>query len=116
MRSALSVCVQRSLPSWRTALLAVGIGLDFRAFCRNVTMTEGGRMTTPTFDALSYFDKLKTAGVPEDQARVQAAAFREFSAIQEENARRELATKLDLAQLKMELTEKIEATKHETIR
>ena len=73
-------------------------------------------MTTTTFDALGYFEKLKGAGVPEEQAKVQAAAFREFSSIQEENARRELATKLDLAQLKKELTKEIHAAKHETIR
>ena len=77
-------------------------------------------MTTTTFDALGYFEKLKSAGVPEEQAKVQAAAFREFSAIQDENARRELATKMDLAQtemrLKAELSEKIEAAKHEILK
>lgn len=73
-------------------------------------------MTTATLDALGYFEKLKSAGVPEEQAKVQAAAFREFSAIQDENARRELATKLDLAQLKMELTKEIQTVKQETLR
>ncbi len=73
-------------------------------------------MTTATFDALGYFEKLKAAGVPEEQAKVQAAAFREFTAIQDENARRELATKLDLAQLKMELTKEIQTAKQDTLR
>lgn len=73
-------------------------------------------MTTATFDALGYFEKLKAAGVPEEQAKVQAAAFREFTAIQDENARRELATKLDLAQMKMELTKEIQTAKQDTLR
>ena len=73
-------------------------------------------MTTATFDALGYFEKLKAAGVPEEQAKVQAAAFREFTAIQDENARRELATKLDLAQLKMELIKEIQTAKQDTLR
>ncbi len=41
-------------------------------------MIFGGHMTTTTFDALAYFEKLKAAGVPEEQARVQANAFRDF--------------------------------------
>ncbi len=73
-------------------------------------------MTTTTFDALGYFEKLKAAGVPEEQARVQAAAFREFTSIHEENARQELATKLDLTHLEMKMTEKIEASKHEILK
>lgn len=35
-------------------------------------------MPTATFDALAYFEKLKGAGVPEDQARIQANAMREI--------------------------------------
>lgn len=31
-------------------------------------------MTTTTFDSLRYFEKLKAAGVPEEQAKVQADA------------------------------------------
>ena len=34
-------------------------------------------MTTTTFDTLGYFEKLKAAGVPEEQAKVQANAIRE---------------------------------------
>ena len=87
-------------------------------------------MTTTTFDALAYFEKLKAAGVPEEQAKVQANAFRDFSAIQEENNRKELATKgdihdvrLDIEQTRMEiknaelrLVERIESGKHETLK
>lgn len=35
-------------------------------------------MIATTFDALDYFEKLKASGVPEEQARIQAAAFRLF--------------------------------------
>lgn len=38
-------------------------------------------MAATTFDALAYFEKLKAAGVPEEQAKVQANALRDFSAI-----------------------------------
>lgn len=34
-------------------------------------------MAATAFDALAYFEKLKSAGVPEEQARVQANALRE---------------------------------------
>ena len=35
-------------------------------------------MTTTTFDTLRYFEKLKSAGVPEEQAKIQADALREI--------------------------------------
>jgi len=35
-------------------------------------------MTTTTFDTLGYFEKLKAAGVPEGQAKVQADTLREL--------------------------------------
>ncbi|WP_418764650.1 peptidase M23 [Mailhella sp.] len=65
-------------------------------------------MTTTTFDALAYFEKLKEAGVPEAQAKVQAAAFREFTAIQDERAKQELATKADLRETELRLQAEIE--------
>lgn len=34
-------------------------------------------MPATTFDALAYFEKLKAAGVPEEQAKIQANALRE---------------------------------------
>ena len=87
-------------------------------------------MATTTFDALAYFEKLKAAGVTEEQAKVRGNAFRDFSAIQEENSRRELATKgdihdvqLEIEQTRMEiknaefrLVERIESGKHETLK
>lgn len=77
-------------------------------------------MTAVTFDSLGYFQKLKAAGVPEEQAQVQADAFREFTALQEENARKELATKMDIVQaemsIKTELIERTENSKHEVLK
>ena len=35
-------------------------------------------MTTTTFDTLGYFEKLKTAGMPEEQAKVVANTTREI--------------------------------------
>ena len=73
-------------------------------------------MTTTTFDTLSYFEKLKAAGFTEAQAKVQADAMREFTALQEEKARTELATKMDVVQTEMRLAEKIENSKHEVLK
>lgn len=33
-------------------------------------------MASTTFDALDYFEKLKAAGVPEEQAKIQANALK----------------------------------------
>lgn len=48
-------------------------------------IAAGGRVTIATFDARGYFEKLKAG--PEEQATVQANAFRDFSVIQDENVR-----------------------------
>ncbi|MDE5833302.1 MAG: CCDC90 family protein [Desulfovibrio sp.] len=69
-----------------------------------------------TFDALAYFEKLKAAGVPEEQARVQANAFRDFSAIQEKNNRKELATKADLRESELRLQKEIEVSKRDILK
>ena len=58
-------------------------------------------MTSTTFDTLGYFEKLKAAGVPEGQAKVQADALREVIEDQ-------LATKRDLKELETRLENKIE--------
>lgn len=71
-------------------------------------------MTSITFDSLGYFEKLKEAGVPEAQARVQAAAMREQSEHQaaalqkaldkyDEASRKDLATKGDIQDVRAEL-------------
>lgn len=54
-------------------------------------------MPVYTFDTLSYFDKLKDAGVPENQARVQADALRDL-------VESSLVTKRDLKELEYKLT------------
>lgn len=64
-------------------------------------------MTAITFDALGYFEKLKAAGVPEEQAKVQAAALREFSVMQDEKAKQELVTKADLRETELSLKKEI---------
>ncbi len=51
-------------------------------------------MTTITFDSLSYFERLKAAGVPEAQAKVQVEIARE----QSENQAKILQTKIDECQ------------------
>lgn len=53
-------------------------------------------MATIAFDTLAYVKKLKAAGVPEEQAEVQAEAFAEI--IEER-----LATKQDLKELELRL-------------
>ena len=55
-------------------------------------------MTTTIFDTLMYAKKLRKAGVPEKQAEAQAEALKE---IIETN----LATKLDIRELKAEIKE-----------
>ena len=67
-----------------------------------------------TFDSLGYFERLKEAGVPEPQARVQAEALRQQTEAQraalrqeldryDEASRRELATKGDVQDVRGEL-------------
>ena len=74
-------------------------------------------MTTMPFDTLGYAKKkLEEAGFTRQQAETQAAAFREFTALYEENARKELSTKMDVIQTEMRLTEKMENSKHEILK
>ena len=67
-------------------------------------------MTTTTFDTLGYFEKLKAAGVPEPQAKAiteaQGEAMKDFV------ASRELATKADLMEIRVEM----QAMKNELIK
>lgn len=60
-------------------------------------------MSTTTFDALRYYERLKAAGVPEEQAKIQADAMRDFSLLQEENLKKELATKGDVRESELRL-------------
>ena len=67
-----------------------------------------------TFDSLGYFERLKEAGVPEPQARVQADALRQQTEAQrvalqsaldryDEASRRELATRGDIQDVRLEM-------------
>lgn len=73
-------------------------------------------MATTTFDALEYFEKLKAAGFSEEQARTQAKAFRDFSAIQEANVKKELAAKGDLRELELRLQKEIQEAKYSLLK
>ena len=60
-------------------------------------MDQEAVMTGTTFDTLGYFEKLKTAGVPEGQAKAQVEVIREI--IEDK-----LTTKQDLKELEYRLT------------
>ena len=76
-------------------------------------------MTAVTFDALDYFERLKAAGVPEAQAKVQAETLRrqadaQAAALQraldkyDEASRKDLATRGDLQDVRTELKQDIQ--------
>lgn len=71
-------------------------------------------MPALTFDTLAYSRTLQDAGI----APMQADAFAKAQkmALDEMVATKELATRMDLLQAKMELADRIETTKHETLR
>lgn len=73
-------------------------------------------MTTTTFDTLGYFEKLKNAGFTEDQAKVQVEAMQGVVRSYDEATRKELATKSDIQDVRMELKEEIANTKHEILK
>lgn len=58
---------------------------------------KGGRMSAVTFDTLSYFERLKASGMPDEQARVQADTLREL-------VESSLVTRRDLKELELRLT------------
>lgn len=75
--------------------------------------------TAARIDTLGYFDRLTNAGVPEAQARIQAELFREQAEFQareiqqtiaryDETRRKELATKGDVQDVRLEI-EKVRA-------
>ena len=66
-------------------------------------------MTTTTFDTLGYFEKLKAAGMPEAQAKVQADTLREI--IDDK-----LATKTDLRELETRLNIRLAELKNDLLR
>ena len=71
-------------------------------------------MTTVTFDALGYFEKLKAAGFTEEQAKAQATALREQTETQaaalqkaldkyDAVSRKDLATRGNIQDVRVEL-------------
>ena len=60
-------------------------------------------MTTVTFDALGYFEKLKAAGFTEEQAKTQAAALQKALDKYDEASRKDLATKGDIQDVRLEM-------------
>ncbi|MDR2604857.1 MAG: CCDC90 family protein [Desulfovibrio sp.] len=56
-------------------------------------------MATTTFDTLGYFEKLISAGVPEQQAKVQADTMREVIEDRLANVDGNVATKADIRTL-----------------
>ena len=69
-------------------------------------------MTAVTFDTLKYAEALKTAGVPEAQAKAQAEALAD--ALRQGGM--DLATKADIAELKMATKADIAELKAELIK
>lgn len=69
-------------------------------------------MTQATFDALQYFEKLKSAGFTEAQARVQVEAMQGVVKSYDEASRKDLATKGDIQDVRNEIAE----TKHEILK
>ena len=58
-------------------------------------------MATITFDTLKFVERLRSAGVPEGQAKAEVEALAE--ALNETIAVRDLATKADLESMKADL-------------
>lgn len=70
-------------------------------------------MTTTTFDTLGYFEKLKAAGVPEEQAKVQVEVMQSVVRSYDEASRRELSTKGDLQDTRNAFKEDIQEVRNE---
>jgi len=60
-------------------------------------------MVSVTFDTLGYFEKLKAAGVPDAQAKVQVEAMQDVVRQYDESSRKELATKGDIQDVRLEM-------------
>jgi hypothetical protein len=57
-------------------------------------------MATVTFDTLKFVERLKAAGIPEAQAKAMAEAQQEALS---ESVATQLATKIDLAELRLDV-------------
>ena len=76
-------------------------------------------MTTLAFDTLGYFEKLKAAGVPDAQAKVQVEAMQDIVKAYDESSRKELATKGDIQDIHAEFQKvrnEIQDVKHEILK
>ncbi len=73
-------------------------------------------MSSLTFDTLGYFEKLKAAGVPDAQAKVQVEAMQDVVRQYDENSRKELATKGDLRETELRLQTQMEKNKYDLLR
>ena len=83
-------------------------------------------MVTTTFDTLGYFERLKAAGVPEMQAKVQVEAMQDIVKAYDEASRKDLATKGDIQDVRKEtqdvrkeiqtLRKEIQDVKHEILK
>ncbi|MBQ3060112.1 MAG: hypothetical protein IJD16_07350 [Desulfovibrio sp.] len=71
-------------------------------------------MVAITFDTLAYSKTLQAAGMPAEQAEAFAKAQK--NALDEMVAAKELATKMDVLQVEMRLSHKLEANKHEILK
>ena len=60
-------------------------------------------MSTAPFDTLGYFGKLKATGFTEEQARVQAELLRDTLEKYDESSRRELVTRSDIQDIRLEM-------------
>jgi hypothetical protein len=69
-------------------------------------------MVTITFDTLGFFERLKAAGVPEAQAKVQVEAMQDIVKAYDESSRKDLATKGDIQDVRKE----IQDVKHEILK
>ena len=71
-------------------------------------------MTQITFDTLEFADTLQKAGVPREQAEAMARASQKAIGLVVEQ--KDLATKKDILELRMELKEEMMAMKTDLIR
>lgn len=77
------------------------------------------QMAELTFDTLSCFEKLKAAGVPEAQAKVQVEVMQSVVGAYDQSSRKELATKGDIQDVRNEIQDvrnEIANTKHEILK
>jgi hypothetical protein len=77
---------------------------------------SGKTMTTITFDTLSYFEKLTSAGMPETLAKVQADALREIIETKLIENDKNLATKADVLAVRNDFKIALAEQKHEILK